>query len=61
MTNSMNRDVAEVFDTYVYRVGIQSGQFSYSTAVGLFKSVIGLSLVLLSDKLAKKLGEEGIL
>jgi putative aldouronate transport system permease protein len=61
MTNSMNRDVAEVFDTYVYRVGIQSGQFSYSTAVGLFKSLIGLSLVVLSDKLAKKLGEEGIL
>jgi putative aldouronate transport system permease protein len=53
--------VAEVFDTYVYRVGIQSGQFSYSTAVGLFKSVIGLVLVLFSDKLAKKLGEEGIL
>jgi putative aldouronate transport system permease protein len=61
MTNSMNRDVAEVFDTYVYRVGIQSGQFSYSTAVGLFKSVIGLALVLFSDRLAKRVGEEGIL
>ena len=61
MTNSMNREVAEVFDTYVYRVGIQGGQFSYSTAIGLFKSVIGLALVFLSDKLAKKAGEEGIL
>jgi putative aldouronate transport system permease protein len=61
MTNSMNREVAEVFDTYVYRVGIQEGQFSYSTAVGLFKSVIGLILVMGSDKLSKKIGEEGIL
>jgi putative aldouronate transport system permease protein len=61
MTNSMNRDVAEVFDTYVYSVGIQGGQFSYSTAVGLFKSIIGLVLVLSSDRLAKKIGEEGIL
>jgi putative aldouronate transport system permease protein len=61
MTNSMNRDVAEVFDTYVYRVGIEGGQFSYSTAIGLFKSLIGLVLVVSSDRLAKKLGEEGIL
>ena len=61
MTNSMNRDVAEVFDTYIYRIGIQSGQFSYSTAVGLFKSVIGLVLVVSSDRIAKRLGEEGIL
>ncbi|MDR2185406.1 MAG: ABC transporter permease subunit [Treponema sp.] len=61
MTNSMNRDVAEVFDTYVYRVGVQDGQFSYSTAVGLFKSVIGLALILISDRLAKKVGEDGIL
>jgi len=61
MTNSMNREVAEVFDTYVYRIGIQGGQFSYSTAVGLFRSVIGLVLVVTADKVAKKIGEDGIL
>lgn len=61
MTNSMNRDVAEVFDTYVYKVGIQDGQFSYSTAVGLFKSVIGLVLVVSADRLVKMLGDDGIL
>ncbi|MGI6690978.1 MAG: ABC transporter permease [Christensenellales bacterium] len=61
MTNSMNRDVAEVFDTYVYRLGIGGGQFSYSTAVGLFKSIIGLVLVTVSDRIAKHVGEEGIL
>lgn len=53
MTNSLNRDVADVFDTYVYTVGITQGAFSYSTAVGLFKSVVGIILVLGSNKLAK--------
>ncbi|MFC0330842.1 ABC transporter permease [Paenibacillus sepulcri] len=60
MLNAINRGVGEVFDTYVYRVGIQQGQFSYSAAVGLFKSVIGLVLVWLANRLAKKFGEEGI-
>lgn len=60
MVNSVNRDVGEVFDTYVYRVGLQQGQFSYSAAVGLFKSVVGLVLVLMANKIAKWFGEEGI-
>jgi putative aldouronate transport system permease protein len=60
MLNAVNREVGEVFDTYVYRVGLQQGQFSYSTAVGLFKSVVGLILVLIANKVAKWFGEEGI-
>ncbi|MEC0229909.1 ABC transporter permease [Paenibacillus alba] len=60
MYNGAVSQVAEVFDTYVYTVGIKQGQFSYSTAAGLFKSVVGLILVVLSNKLAKKMGEEGV-
>ncbi|WP_282942797.1 ABC transporter permease subunit [Paenibacillus sp. RC67] len=60
MMNSAVSEVADVFETYVYRNGIQQGQFSYSTAVGLFKSVIGLILVILANKLAKRYGEEGL-
>nr|WP_248931105.1 sugar ABC transporter permease [Paenibacillus hamazuiensis] len=60
MYNGAVSKVAEVFDTYVYRVGIQQAQFSYSTAVGLFKSVVGLALVLIANKVAKKFGEEGV-
>ncbi|MDF2937769.1 MAG: yteP4 [Paenibacillaceae bacterium] len=60
MLNAMNREVGEVFDTYVYSVGINQSQFSYSTAVGLFKSLVGLILVLVTNTLAKKAGEEGI-
>ena len=39
---------------------VRRGEFSYSTAVGLFKSVTGLVLVLLANRLAKKVGEEGV-
>lgn len=60
MLNAMNREVGEVFDTYVYSVGINQAQFSYSTAVGLFKSLVGLILVLTTNALAKKSGDEGI-
>lgn len=60
MQNSLNLAVSDVFDTYVYRSGVLQGEFSYTTAVGLFKSVIGLVLILLANKLSKKAGEEGV-
>nr|WP_248931015.1 sugar ABC transporter permease [Paenibacillus hamazuiensis] len=60
MSNALNRPVAEVFDTYVYTVGITQGQFSYSTAVGLFKAIIGVTLVFTSNYLAKRAGHSGI-
>ncbi|WP_079914107.1 sugar ABC transporter permease [Paenibacillus sp. 32352] len=60
MYNGAVSQVAEVFDTYVYRNGIQRAQFSYSTAVGLFKSVVGLILVVVSNRIAKKFGQDGV-
>lgn len=60
MLNSLNRSVGEVFDTYVYTTGLLNGQFSYSTAVGMFKSVISLFMVLSVNALAKHYGEEGV-
>jgi putative aldouronate transport system permease protein len=60
MLNAMNRQVGEVFDTYVYSTGIENALYSYSTAVGLFKSVVGLLLVVGSNWLAKRFGDEGI-
>lgn len=60
MLNSLNRDLGEIFDTYVYTAGIQNGQLSYATAVGLFKGLVGLILVIAANRLAKKLGEEGV-
>lgn len=55
----MTYSVGDIFDTYVYRVGIQQAQYSFTTAVGLFQSVIGLILVVIFNKLSKKVSEDG--
>ncbi|OXM87636.1 ABC transporter permease [Paenibacillus rigui] len=60
MLTPTNREVGEVFDTYVYVKGLTQSQFSYSAAVGLFKSAVGLILVLGSNWLAKRFGQEGV-
>ncbi|MEK5382736.1 ABC transporter permease [Niallia sp. FSL W8-0635] len=60
LLNSLNRSVAEIFDTYIYTAGLKNGQLSFSTAVGLFKGIVGLVLVMLANKLAKKFGEDGV-
>jgi putative aldouronate transport system permease protein len=60
MMNGAVSEVADVFDTYVFRLGVRQGQFSFSTAVGLFKSVVGLILVIGANRLAKRYGEEGV-
>ena len=50
-------DVAEVLDTYVYTLGIKGFQYSLSTAIGLFKSVVGIILVLITNFITKKLSD----
>ena len=55
----MTYSVADIFDTYVYRSGIQQGQYSFSTAVGLFQSVVGLILVVTFNKLSQKYSDDG--
>jgi len=60
MTNSLNRNVADVFDTYVYFMGITQGAYSYSAAVGLFKSLVGIILIFGSNFLARRFGEAGL-
>ena len=53
-------EVADVISTYVYRRGIVDANYSYSTAVGLFNSVINVFFLLLSNKISKKLGQSGL-
>ncbi|MDF2926159.1 MAG: protein lplB [Paenibacillaceae bacterium] len=60
LQNPMNLDVSEVFETYAYRVGILGGRFSFGATVGLFTSVIGLIFLVLGDRLAKLMKEDGI-
>jgi len=53
-------DVADVFETYTYRVGLQEGRFSYATAVGMFQSIVGLILIWTTNALARKYDVGGL-
>ncbi len=55
LKNQLNVPASDVIDIYVYRMGLQAGRFSYSTAIGLFKSVIALGLLVLSNRVARRL------
>ncbi len=52
--------VADVFETFTYRAGLEDAKYSFAAAVGLFQGVIGLVLVVLSNSLSHKLGSEGL-
>lgn len=54
MQNTLNLPVSEVIETYVYKIGIMSNQFSYAAAIGLFNTLINFSLLLLMNYIAKK-------
>ena len=52
--NPLTYPTADVIATYLYRIGIESSNFSYATAIGLFESVIGLALVLGANEISKR-------
>lgn len=56
--NSAVYDVADILDTYVYRIGMAQGNFALATAAGLFKSVVGLILVLITNRAAKLIDKD---
>lgn len=60
MYNTTVYSVADIIDTYVFRVGLGQMQFGLTTAAGLFKSVIGCGLLLIANWIARRLGEDGI-
>ena len=62
MQNDLNIKYSEVISTYVYKVGLAAGlpDYSYSTAIGLFNSVINLTLLLAANKISKAVSNNGI-
>lgn len=59
--NVMVTDFQYQLSIYIYEKGLQAGNFSMATAVGLFQSLVGLILVIASDRFAKLLGEDGLM
>ncbi|PYI55571.1 ABC transporter permease [Paenibacillus flagellatus] len=62
LINPVTYETGDVIDTYVYRVGLQQFQYSYTAAIGLFKSLVGLLLILGANVLVRRLsrGENGL-
>lgn len=61
LMNSQNRVKAEVIDSYVYRMGITQGDFSYAAAVGLGVSIVSLILLVSANYLTSKINDESVL
>ena len=60
MANPLNRKASQTLDVFVYQQGIQQGQFSYASAIGLMKSIVSVTLVVTSNKIAHLMGEQGL-
>ncbi len=63
MTNALVKEKLEVFEVYIYQNGVKSGstQFSYTTAIGMFKSVVSTILVIVTNKIVSSNGMRGII
>ena len=60
MSNANNEKVSRTLDVFVYQQGLKEGRYSYASAIGLMKSVISVTLVLSSNRLAHLMGEQGL-
>ena len=58
--NSTIYDVADIIDTYMYRIGMSEGEFEQATALGLFKNTINFILLLCANMIVKKVNGYGI-
>ncbi|AUS98638.1 sugar ABC transporter permease [Clostridium thermosuccinogenes] len=60
MQNSLNREVSDVIATYVFEQGLIRAQYSYSTAIGLFNTIVNIILLITVNKIAKKLTDTSL-
>jgi len=58
--NDVNSSTIDIIDTYVYRIGLQTGEYALATSAGLFKAVLGMGLVLIAHFVAKRLTGRGL-
>ncbi len=60
MYNPSTNDTADIISSYIYRIGLLEQDWSYSTAVGLFNSVINFGLLLFTNKMSKRYSETSL-
>ncbi len=59
-SNTAVQSTIDILDTYIFRIGIQNGQYSLASAVGLFKGIVGIALVLSTHLISKRVTGEGV-
>jgi len=59
--NAMNRQYIEVLDLYVYATGIIGNNYSYATAIGMLKTIVSVTLLLVANKMSKLIRGESII
>ena len=60
LQNDLNRGVSEVIATYIYRLGIVGGQFSYTTAIGLFNNIVNAVLLVAVNQISRMAGDTSL-
>lgn len=60
MQNSLNAEVSEVISTFIYKVGVVNSDFGFSTAAGLFQSVVSFTLLVVVNKISKKVTDTSL-
>jgi putative aldouronate transport system permease protein len=60
MQTPLNTGTSEVFSTYIYKMGVQGGRYSFSTAVGLFNSAINCVVLIVVNRIAKVVSSVGV-
>ena len=60
MQNATNMASSEIISTYVYKIGLLKSQFSYSTAIGLFETVINIILLVTANQISKRVGQTSL-
>lgn len=60
LQNELNLEKSSVISTYTYEIGLIGGQYSYSSAIGLFNNLVNITILLITNKLAKKLTDTGL-
>ncbi len=60
LQNELNQEVSEVISTYVYKRGIENTSYSYSTAVNLFNNVINVTMLIITNQIAKKVSDSSL-
>ena len=60
LQNDLNLEVSTVISTYTYEIGLLGGQYSYSSAIGLFNNLVNITVLLIANYISRKVSETSL-